>query len=102
MAIDLVLGAIGISGRTIFIGVDLGKMECPSAIVVLERFEEMPTDFADVLRGVGARTRYVVRQAERVALGTPYTRPQRSVAGRASRCHAAAGAATREYPSATA
>ena len=57
---------------TIFIGVDLGKRENHSAIVVLERFEEMP-DFTNALRGVGLKKRYVVRQAERVMLGTPYT-----------------------------
>ena len=38
----------------IFIGVDLGKRENYSAIVVLERFEIAP-DFTDVLRGVGFR-----------------------------------------------
>ena len=30
-------------------------------------------EFTDVLRGTGFRRRYVVRQAERVMLGTPYT-----------------------------
>ena len=59
--------------RMIFIGVDLGKMECHSAIVVVERVEEVPTDFADVLRGVGPRKAYIVRHAERLPLGMPYT-----------------------------
>jgi hypothetical protein len=59
--------------RMVFIGVDLGQRGSHTAIVVLERFEVWPTDYADVLRGVGARKRYVVRQAERVSLGTPYT-----------------------------
>ena len=63
----------GAPDRTIFIGVDLGKQECHSAIVVVERFEEVPTDFADVLRGVGPRKRYIVRHAERLPLGMPYT-----------------------------
>ena len=57
---------------TVFVGVDLGKRENPSAIVVLERFEVMP-EYTDVLRGAGLSRRYVVRQAERLALGTPYT-----------------------------
>ena len=57
---------------TIFIGVDLGKQENYSTIVVLERFEVKP-DLTDALRGVGFRKKYVVRQAERVMLGTPYT-----------------------------
>ena len=55
----------------VFIGVDLGKRENHSAIVVLERFEVMP-DYTNMLRGAGSKTRYVVRQAERVMLGTPY------------------------------
>ena len=57
---------------TVFIGMDLGKRENHSAIVVVERFEEVP-NFTDVLRGAGFRRRYVVRQVERVMLGTPYT-----------------------------
>ena len=57
---------------TTFVGVDLGKRENCSAIVVVERFEEVP-NFTDVLRGKGLKTRYVVREAERVMLGTPYT-----------------------------
>ena len=56
----------------VFVGVDLGKMRCASAIVVLERFEEWPVEHVDVLRGLGPRKRYVVRQAERMGLGTPY------------------------------
>lgn len=55
----------------IFVGVDLGKKENYSAIVVVERFEEMP-EFTDVLRGKGMKTRYVVRHAERLSLGTEY------------------------------
>lgn len=58
--------------RMVFIGIDLGQRGSHSAIVVMERFEEWPSDFADVLRGKGAKRRYVVRQAERMALGTPY------------------------------
>ena len=57
--------------RRVFIGVDLGQRGSYTAIVVLERFDEMP-GYTDMLRGVGLRRRYVVRQAERVALGTPY------------------------------
>ena len=56
--------------RTFFVGVDLGQRGSYTAIVVLERFDEMP-EFTDVLRGHGLRRRYVVRQAERVPLGTP-------------------------------
>ena len=56
---------------TYFIGVDLGQRGSHTAFVVLERFDEQP-DFTDVLRGQGMRRRYIVRQAERVALGTPY------------------------------
>ena len=59
--------------RGIYVGLDLGKEENHSAIVVLERFEQMPTDFADVLRGVAIKIRYIVRYVERLALGTPYT-----------------------------
>ena len=51
----------------------MGERVNPSAIVVLERFEEWPGDHADVLRGVGVKKRYVVRQADRMMLGTPYT-----------------------------
>ena len=56
----------------VFIGVDLGERRNPSAIVVLERFEQWPADYADILRGAGPKRRYVVRQAERRPLGTPY------------------------------
>ena len=63
----------GTPDRRIYIGVDLGKQECHSAIVVVERLEELPTDFADVLRGVGVKTTYIVRHAERLPLGMPYT-----------------------------
>ena len=65
---------------SVFIGVDLGKRENYTAIVVLERFEVRP-NYTDMLRGVGLRKRYVVREAERVALGTPYT----EVVGRVKR-----------------
>ena len=57
---------------TVFIGVDLGKLGSASAIVVLERLEEWPGALTEVLRGEGPRKRYVVRQAERFALGTEY------------------------------
>ena len=56
---------------TFFLGVDLGQRTSHSAFIVLERFDEMPA-FTDMLRGVGPKTRYVVRQAERVPLGMPY------------------------------
>ena len=56
-------------GQEYFVGVDLGQMQSHSAVVVVERLEEMPTEFADVLRGVGARKRYVVRFAERMVMG---------------------------------
>ena len=59
--------------RMIYVGVDLGKLETHSAIVVVERIEEMPKDHFDVLRGVMERRRYVVRFAERLALNTDYT-----------------------------
>jgi hypothetical protein len=62
----------GVLDRKIFMGVDLGQRENHSAIVVLERFETMP-DYTDRLRGKGAFLRYVVRQAERIDLGTPYS-----------------------------
>jgi hypothetical protein len=58
--------------RTVFLGLDLGKRESHTAIVALERFETMP-DYTDILRGIGPRTRYVVRQAERIDLGTSYS-----------------------------
>ena len=58
--------------RMVFVGVDLGQKESHTAMVVLERMEEISTDYADILRGMGPKKRYVVRQAERVALGTPY------------------------------
>ena len=57
--------------RTFYIGVDLGQRRSYSAIVVLECFEEVP-EYTDMLRGAGLRQRYIVRQAERVPLGTPY------------------------------
>ena len=56
----------------VFIGVDLGKRGTPSTMVLVERFEEWPSELGDVLRGVAVRNRYVVRQAERMRLGTPY------------------------------
>lgn len=59
--------------RTVFVGVDLGQRGSHSAVVALERFEVMPEEYADVLRGVGPRRRYVVRQVERVGLGTKYS-----------------------------
>lgn len=58
--------------RMVFIGVDLGQRGSHSAFVILERFEEWPAEYTDVLRGVPVRNRYVVRQAERMTLGTPY------------------------------
>jgi len=57
--------------RDIFVGVDLGQRENHSTIVVVERFEVKPS-YTDVLRGKGIYTRYVVRQAERIGLGTAY------------------------------
>src|SRR5450432_420897 len=57
--------------RMVFIGVDLGQRESHTAIVILERMDVMP-DYTDMLRGLGPRRKYMVRQAERVALGTPY------------------------------
>jgi len=57
--------------REVFVGVDLGQRESHTAFVVLERFEVMPS-CTDMLRGMGAKRRYVVRQAERMPLGTPY------------------------------
>ena len=58
--------------RMIFVGVDLGKLENYSAVVVVERIEEVPTNYLDILRGAGVKIRYVVRHAERLALETPY------------------------------
>ena len=66
--------------RQIFLGIDLGQREYHSAFVVLERFEVMPS-YTDVLRGKDIYCRYVVRQAERVGLGTPYA----EVVGRVKR-----------------
>src|SRR5437764_6015863 len=60
-----------ISGRMTFIGVDLGQRVSNTAIVILEQLDVMP-DYTDMLRGIGKRRKYVVRQAERMALGTPY------------------------------
>jgi hypothetical protein len=57
--------------RAVFIGDDLGQRQNPSAIVILERFETAP-DFTGMLRNEGNRRRLVVREAERIALGTPY------------------------------
>ena len=65
--------AVGVPERMIYVGVDLGKLEAHSAIVVVERVEEMPTNYVDVLRGVGVRVRFIVRYAERLALDTDYT-----------------------------
>ena len=58
--------------RTFFVGVDLGQRGSHTAFVVLERFDEQP-EFTAMLRGQGFRRRYIVRQAERVPLGTPYS-----------------------------
>ncbi len=58
--------------RTFFVGVDLGQRGSHTAIVVVERFDEQP-EFNDMLRGQGPRRRYIVRQAERIPLGTPYS-----------------------------
>ena len=65
--------AAGVPERMVYVGVDLGKLEAHSAVVVVERIEELPVDFADVLRGAGPRRRYIVRYAERMALDTDYT-----------------------------
>ena len=65
--------ASAVPERMIYVGVDLGKLESHSAIVVLERLEEVSTDLADVLRAVGPRVRFVVRYGERLALDTDYT-----------------------------
>jgi hypothetical protein len=59
------------SSRIFFLGVDLGQRRNNTAIVVLERLDEAPQLVA-VLRGEGFSRRYIVRQAERVPLGTPY------------------------------
>ena len=63
-------GAIPLD-RTFFVGVDLGQRESHTAIVVLERFDQKPS-FERILAGSDFLRRYVVRQAERVPLGTPY------------------------------
>ena len=57
--------------RICFIGVDLGQRQNNTAIIVLERFEQCP-DENERSQGLGFRKRYVVRQAERIPLGTPY------------------------------
>ena len=58
--------------RIFFVGVDLGQRGSYTAIVVLERFDEPPSH-TDMLRGKDFHRRYVVRQAERIPLGTPYS-----------------------------
>ena len=58
--------------RTVYLALDLGQRANHSALIALERFETLP-DYTDMLRGVGILRRYVVRQAERIALGTPYS-----------------------------
>ena len=55
-----------------FIGVDLGQRGSHSAFIVLERFDEAP-NFTEMLRGTPHRTRYIVRQAIRIPIGTPNT-----------------------------
>ena len=55
-----------------FVGVDLGQRGSHTAFIILERFEEQP-EFTDLLRGAPLRIRYIVRQAIRVPLGTPYS-----------------------------
>ena len=62
--------------RTFFVGVDLGQRGSHTAFVVLERFDEQP-EFTAMLRGQGIQRRYLVRQAERVSLGTPLLRSRR-------------------------
>jgi hypothetical protein len=57
--------------RTVFIGLDLGQRGSHTAIVALDRVDEAP-DYTDMLRGMGMKRRFVVRAAERVALGMPY------------------------------
>jgi len=69
---DLAMMILVTVERTVFVGVDLGQRGSHTAIVVLERFEVAP-DYTDALRGVGMKWRYVVRAAERVKLGTPYS-----------------------------
>ena len=54
-----------------FLGIDLGQRGSHTAFITLERFDQKP-EFNDMLRGTGFRTRYIVRQAERLPLGTPY------------------------------
>ena len=69
---------------TFFLGVDLGQRTSHSAFIVLERFDEKP-EFADMLRGAGLKTRYIVRQAERVPLGMPYHEVVRKLKGMVTR-----------------
>ena len=57
--------------RIFFIGVDLGQRQSNTAFVIVERLDEAP-QFTGVLRGEGFTRRYLVRQAERIPLGTPY------------------------------
>ena len=71
MALDTRIPNVHVIDPTYFVGVDLGQRGSHTAFVVVERFEQ-PPDFTDMLRGAGFRTRYVVRLAERVPLGTPY------------------------------
>ena len=68
--------------RMVFIGVDLGQRGSHSAIVVLERFEEWPTEFADVLRG--ERSEAAVCGAAGGADGVGDTLPRRGGAVEAS------------------
>jgi hypothetical protein len=57
--------------RTYFIGVDLGQRASHTAIVLLERYDERQ-DLQQVLQAQPYQRHYVVRQADRIPLGTPY------------------------------
>ncbi len=54
--------------RIFFLGVELGQRRSYTAIVLLERFDALPSH-PDMLRGKDFHRRYVVRQAGRVPLG---------------------------------
>ena len=59
------------SAARFYVGVDLGQAQDHSAIAVVERAELVFPERDPITYSFRAETRYTVRHAERIALGSP-------------------------------
>ncbi len=64
--------AIGPERARVYIGLDLGRRRDPTAVVVLERLTVKTGEFDAVNWRSKWKVEFVLRHAERLALGTPY------------------------------